>query len=811
MALDGREYGQVAADMEFSNLPGKPRGNLQVELKQNGENLITSTGFLWEEPRLTLAPLVLKAPGSSIQGNIVVDVQKNLLTGDLNGKLNDLAALGRMLGESLKGSAQFETRFSAAKSGQDITISAKASALRTRLGGAKAVALSANLSNVWKAPQGDLSLDLKEMEGSGLILHELSLKGSAQQGKGELKLATRGHAVQDFDLQTRGTFSRSKDTDQLAINALGGHFGKYPLKLLQPVALKRAEAVWSLDRLALSLSDAHLEASGSLTPKQVRFESRIESFPLEILSRLGVPRFAGSAAGFIEMSGEPSSPSARMKLTLTNVGTEESARKGLPAALVNLEARLEGGQLISSVKVDGIVEKAVMTNISVPFKLSLLPFSCTLPPGGALSGHLEAAADLSRLTTLFPMADQQVSGHLDARLDLAGTVTHPEINGSAAIDRGSYQNLVYGTVLKDLSTNIALKGSRIEILDIRATDGEKGSLQAHGWVEVKDSKHFPLAVDAVFSDAKLIRRGDAVATVDGSAGISGSLHDMLLGGKLVVKSAEILIPKQLPNPITELHVIEINLPEKAGKPLDLTEAAPPLKIRLNLDVSSPGRIIIRGNNLSSEWKGHVHVAGSTEKPIITGNLSVVRGQYNFLDKPFNLTEGVVEFFGGLPPEPRLNITAEARNKDITARLKLTGTFSHPQLDLQSDPTLPSDEVLSRILFGRNLSNITHIQAVQLALALRSLSGEGNAFDLLERTRKLLGLENLGLTQETGGGTTLGLGRYLTEGVYVNVQKGLSNEPGKISIQVEVTPHVTLQTEAGTDASKGIELDWKYDY
>ena len=76
---------------------------------------------------------------------------------------------------------------------------------------------------------------------------------------------------------------------------------------------------------------------------------------------------------------------------------------------------------------------------------------------------------------------------------------------------------------------------------------------------------------------------------------------------------------------------------------------------------------------------------------------------------------------------------------------------------------------------------------------------------------MFGLESLGLTQGPGGATGLGFGKYLTEGVYVGVEKGLGNEPGKASVQIDLFPHVSIQTETGTDTRSGIEIDWKYDY
>jgi autotransporter translocation and assembly factor TamB len=55
------------------------------------------------------------------------------------------------------------------------------------------------------------------------------------------------------------------------------------------------------------------------------------------------------------------------------------------------------------------------------------------------------------------------------------------------------------------------------------------------------------------------------------------------------------------------------------------------------------------------------------------------------------------------------------------------------------------------------------------------------------------------------------GKYLTEDIYVDVEKGLEGNTGKVSVTVELTPNLTVESEAGMDAGKGLELNWKRDY
>jgi translocation and assembly module TamB len=198
---------------------------------------------------------------------------------------------------------------------------------------------------------------------------------------------------------------------------------------------------------------------------------------------------------------------------------------------------------------------------------------------------------------------------------------------------------------------------------------------------------------------------------------------------------------------------------------------------------------------------------------LTGELKVIRGDFEFIGERFKLTEGNIWFLGSRPIQPRLNIRAETRKKDITARFVLTGSSSDPEIRFESDPPLPQDEVLSRVLFNRRLNQITPMQAVRLADALRSLSGRGDALDVIERTRSFLGLQALEMreAEDTEGEFALGIGKYLTEDIYVDLEKGMGNETGRVAVTIELHPNVTLESKAGMDSPKGMGLNWKWDY
>src|SRR3546814_2805547 len=96
---------------------------------------------------------------------------------------------------------------------------------------------------------------------------------------------------------------------------------------------------------------------------------------------------------------------------------------------------------------------------------------------------------------------------------------------------------------------------------------------------------------------------------------------------------------------------------------------------------------------------------------ITGTANLVRGTYEFAGKRFDLTRGQIRFTGDSPPNPTLDIVAEANVQGLSATIRVGGTGLRPEIAFSSVPALPEDEVLSRLLFGRSEEHTSELQSL----------------------------------------------------------------------------------------------------
>ena len=200
------------------------------------------------------------------------------------------------------------------------------------------------------------------------------------------------------------------------------------------------------------------------------------------------------------------------------------------------------------------------------------------------------------------------------------------------------------------------------------------------------------------------------------------------------------------------------------------------------------------------------------RPEITGQIKFRRGFADVLSRHFTIQQGTISLDGSYPPVPFVNLQASVTTADIQAILQLTGPAADPKLTLTSEPPLPQDEILSRLLFGTSAARVTPVQGLRLAAAVQQLQGGGVVSDVLTTLRRTSGLDTLDVQSgATTSESSARAGKYISDKVYVEVRAGRHRRhrqgqgPGRADPQLSVGTSVTEQSQTG------VGLQWKYDY
>ena len=306
---------------------------------------------------------------------------------------------------------------------------------------------------------------------------------------------------------------------------------------------------------------------------------------------------------------------------------------------------------------------------------------------------------------------------------------------------------------------------------------------------------------------RALDRRDVEATVSGSLAYESRQEDAELTGTINLNEVDITQFVSGNTSVIEIEVEELNRPEDI-QALKLKEDVVP--INLNLKVKAPRRIYIRSRGLDVELSADIEITGTVTEPLFNGKAEVVRGGYKLAGKTLQFSEGSITFDGTLS-EARLSLLAETETTDITAQVKIEGTVEKPDITLTSTPERPQDEILSVLLFGRSATELSTIEAAQLAGALAQFSGSGAGFDLLGGLRDAFGIGQLSVGFSEDGTAQITGGRYLARNVYLQVFSGAGQDQTGAIIEWEIRKNLALRSRLQADNDQAFSLKYKKDF
>lgn len=757
--------------------------------------------------RLRLRNIEAATLGTAVSGSLDVGLMQERAEGRLRAVTGDLAAWSPLIGMPVAGRLEADIELSAPAGRQDVRIDLKGADLRVSeptvpVLSARHLGATVVLADALGTRRIDGQVRLDDVAFPNLRLDGIDVRAQGAAEKLGLTLSGQGPSLA---VETAGILAVTSDAIGLEVAKLSGSAFGQDFVAAGPARFRYADNDLAVSGLRLQVGGGMVATDLRLNTDAVDMKGTLDRLPLSLLSLVDRDfKMDGTVDGEIRLEGAPAAPTGRLALTT------QGASVSVGGEAVNLQIRTEGvltaGSLALRAKVEGPGEAHLTAEGRLSVGLSAAPFELNIPTEQPISATVSGRGDLGGLIGQLIGDPHVVTGSLDLQMDLSGSAAHPLASGDIRIASGRYENIVTGTLVRDIGLEARLDGDRLEI--VRAT-----GLAGNGRIDVSGSVGLtgnPLDVRVGAEKALVVERDDLALTVSGDLALGGSIAKPSLTGTVTVNDAELGLVDETPPQVTTLDVVEVNAPDR--QIAEPPAAAAASELALDLAIAVPNRLFVRGQGLDSEWSGSLRVTGTMAAPVVAGQLTPVRGQVSFAGKTFVLQTGSnVSFRAPDSTTPVLDLTAEYEGRDFIARFIIRGPADTPEITLSSSPELPQDEIVSRILFGRGVAKISAIEAAQLAQAITSLSGTGGS-DFLETARRAFGVDVLRIEAGEGdSGPAVAAGRYLSRDVYVGVSQGTGLTSGQAQVEVEVIPNVTIETEVGPTTGGEIGARWKYDY
>ena len=543
-----------------------------------------------------------------------------------------------------------------------------------------------------------------------------------------------------------------------------------------PALAASAQGTYAGDTLNLAsarvtVGGGSITANGTVSPKALNVTANINALPASIASAAAsgiAPQ--GTINGSVRATGSPSNPSVNYDIRAAGVSIQQTRDAGVGALAVTTS-----GQFANKV----VTTNTNLTGNGLNFSAS---GSVNIAGTPQLNLALNGTAPLSLANRILAEGGRSVKGTVRVDAKVSGAASAPNVTGTITTAGAQFTDTNFNVAIRNINATIALSGQQARIQSFSGQLAAGGTLQVSGTVGLNNG--FPADIrvqlnNGRYNDGELIG-----AQLSADITLTGPLTGTpTLGGTINASEINILVPEKLPSSLARIDVTHRNArpavyqQQRELNP-DRGKGASGGGINLDLTFNAPSRVFVRGRGLDLELGGSIRVTGSAASPSIVGGFDLRRGRFAILGKRLDFNRGRLTFSGGLIPT--LDLVAESTSGSTTVFIAVTGRATDPSFTFSSNPALPQDEVLARLIFNQGTSNLSPLQIAQLAEAAASLAGVGGSTGLLENLRSQIGVDDIDIKTTADGQTAVGVGKYLNDRTYLGV-----DSTGRASINLDL--------------------------
>lgn len=624
-------------------------------------------------------------------------------------------------------------------------------------------------------------------------------------GSGSVTASIAGRRGTQFALQGTAAFAPDK-----IIAYVAGNYAGRTVDMPRRMVMERDGEGWRLDPTQVTFGRGIVIAEGHLLGGPTRLNLKMARMPLSVLdivvADLGL---GGVASGIVDYADDGSgTPQGKVALKVSNF-----SRSGLVLTSQPVDLYMVGQLDAASLQTRAVIKEQGAVRGRLQAAIANLPRGGILPErlrGGQLHAQVRYSGPAEALWRLAGVEAFDFTGPLGAVANVSGTLDQPVLTGALAAKGLRVRSSLIGADIQNVEATGSFDASHLSLQRFAGTTGNGGKVVGSGTIDLSAIATKGVGIDLrlAATNAQLVRRDDMSATVTGPLRVVSEGNGGTIAGRVRIDQASWALGKA--SAAAELPSIKTR---EINAPADIAPArVPSAPWTFMIDAVADNRVDVRGLGLDSEWGADIRLRGTTAAPQILGTAEVVRGAYEFAGKRFDLTRGKIRFTGGPAIDPQLDIVATGDANGVNATITITGTAAHTSIAFSSTPALPEEELLSRLLFGTSITQISAPEAVQLASALASLRGGGGG-DPINKVRSAIGLDRLrivGADATTGRGTSIAVGKYLGRRFYLELVTD-GRGYNATSIEFRITRWLALLGTISTIGDEQVSVKASKDY
>ncbi len=276
-----------------------------------------------------------------------------------------------------------------------------------------------------------------------------------------------------------------------------------------------------------------------------------------------------------------------------------------------------------------------------------------------------------------------------------------------SVSAGLLDGLVrYGSELppwEQIQADLQLEPGFIRIHEARASAGG-GSANMQGVALLSENRLHDLQLDLGLDHFLFLRKPDIRVRSSGTVQLGGVLPDLELSGDLEIVDGAFTQNVPLPrfHQLLRRTPSSVMVQQAPIRPIPMPRVAtdsPLGRIGLNLNLGA-NRFRLRNNVVSTWLDAFLTLGGDLASPLLLGQISTTEGNLFLPLTRMLIDQMYIRFTPENPNVPMLDFLGEGNFGGYTVELEARGPATRPEIQLTSDPALPTQDVLWLLTTGR---------------------------------------------------------------------------------------------------------------